>query len=108
MPLRVGTVGFIIDPSTITGCGGEKENLFVLCIGRRGVGKGGKMPSWRRGMPHTCGVSRSFLTPSIKSRLWKNSGHGQNVRLREAEPSRMDQTEVWSMTWMGQKPERGV
>ena len=32
----------------------------------------------------------------------------ENVRLREAEPSRMDQTEVWSMTWMGQKPERAV
>lgn len=54
MPLRVGTVGFIIDPSTITGCGGEKENLFVLCIGRRGVGKGGKIVA--EGNAHVQGV----------------------------------------------------
>jgi len=40
MLVRVGIVGFIIDPLTVTGCGGEKENSFGslhrIVIGGRG------------------------------------------------------------------------
>ena len=56
MPVWVGTVGFIIDPLTIIGCGGEKENSFGS-LHRSVIGGGGgeRMAGWLDDVGHAGG-----------------------------------------------------